>query len=408
VLERVLTVLLGASWVYWLVACWLVRCFFRHYPEVPEPASPEGGGAAPAGSHEAGPPYLPPVSILKPVRGLEAEVYENFESFCRQDYPDYEIIFGVADADDPVVPVIQRLQQVFTRRRITLIVAEPFAPNRKAAMLHHLAGQARHEILVMSDSDMRVTPDYLRRVVAPLADPRVGLVTCPYIGGSALSLPAGLEALHMGVTFLPSVVVARRAVAMRFALGASITLRRADLARLGGFQALSTYLAEDYQIGARVAGLGLRVHLSRYVVTSILGATSFSEQCLREVRWARCSRVSRPREYPGILLTMSTPLALLLALLYGPTPAYGQALAVSLVLRWAAAWLVTSYTGDRVSRRWILWLPLRDVLSALVWVAGGLGRHVVWRGETYALERGGHIRALEPGEEAGEEERVGS
>lgn len=408
-LERALSLLLAASWVYWLVAVWFVRSFFRSHrelddeEELPAPAGGVGRGAPgatagpPAGpAAEADPAFAPPVSVLKPVRGVDAEAYKNFATFCQQDFPEYEILFGVVDPADPVVPMIERLQRDFPERGIRLIVADRAGPNQKASILRRLAAAARHEILVMSDSDMRVTPDYLRRVVAPLADARVGLVTCPYVGEHALSMPAGLEALHMGVSFLPSVVVARRAIAMRFAMGASITVRRADLARIGGFEALTDYLAEDYQLGVRIARLGLRVHLSDYVMMSVIGATTFKEEWQREVRWARCTRVSRPREYPGLLFSFSTPLAGLLAWMSGFTPADEQALIVSLVLRWVVGWLVTGYTGDRVGRRWLIWLPVRDVLSALVWLAGGVGKHVVWRGEIYRLERGGRMRALGP------------
>lgn len=390
-LEKVLAALLGASWVYWLAACWLVRDFFHRAGA--EAGRRAGAEAGPGTSVQ--PSFRPPVSVLKPVRGVDRGAYENFVSHCRQDYPEYEIIFGVAEADDPVVPLIRRLQRDFPERSIRLIVAPPFGPNRKACLLHELVKAARYDVLVMNDSDMRVTPDYLARVVQPLADPKVGLVTCPYVGGDVRSLPAALEALHMGVTFLPSVVVARKAVNMRFALGASITMRRADLERLGGFAALKDYLAEDFQVGYQTASkLGLRVHLSDYIITCVLGDATFHEQWSQELRWMRCNRVSRPREYPGLVLTHSTALAAALALVSGFSEAASQALLVTLVLRWAVAWLVTGYTGDRVSRRYLLWLPVRDILSALVWVAGGLGRRVSWRGEEYRLEPGGKIRPL--------------
>lgn len=398
-LERILTLLLAASWVYWLTALWLTRAFYHAHAR---PASSgAGGSSARAGRLASTGGFTPPVSVLKPVRGLDPGVYENFVSYCRQDYPEYEIIFGVADPADPVIAVVQRLRRDFPNVPIRLVVARPFGANRKAGMLHHLTAQARHEILVISDSDMRVTPDYLRRVVAPLADSRVGLVTCPYVGEQAQSLTAGLEALYMGTTFLPSVMVGRKAVAMRFALGASLAVRRSDLARLGGFAALSDYLAEDYQIGSRMAAAGLRVCLSNYVMRCVLGATTFREQWNREVRWSRCTRVSRPREYPTLLLTFSTPLAALLAWGSGFEPVYRQALVVSLVLRWVVGWLVTGYTGDRVSRRWLVWLPVRDLLTALVWLAAGAGKHVVWRGESYEVLPGGRIRPLGAGRPAG-------
>lgn len=374
-LETLLLLLIAASWLFWLVALWAVWTLLRSQPE-------------------GDPTFSPPVSILKPVRGLDAGAYENFASFCQQNYPDFELLFGIADPEDPAVAVIQRLQRDFRGCTIRLVIGPAFGANRKASLLHHLSTQACHEVLVISDSDMRVTPEYLRRVVAPLANRHVGLVTCPYWGKHALSLAARLEALYMGVTFLPSLAVASRLFHIPGAVGATVALRSKDLAKLGGFAAIADYLADDYELGARVASLGLRVLLSSYVVDSILGSTTFGQQWHRELRWARCTRVSRPREYPGLLLTFSTPLALCLLLISGLAPPAWQALAVSLSLRWLVAWGVIRCVGDQEARRWLIWLPLRDVLSALVWLVAGLGRHITWREERFVLYRDGRMQPL--------------
>jgi len=371
-----LLLLTVASWIYWLIALWLTYIFF-HAP------------AEPAGL------FAPPASVLKPVRGLDAEAYANFASFCRQEYPDYEILFGVADAHDPVISLIHRLQRDFPARSIRLVVAPAFGSNRKASLLHHLAAHARHDVLVASDSDMRVTPGYLRQVVAPLADSNIGLVTCLYHGALLRTFTARLEALYMSTSFLPSALVARKVLGMRFALGASIALRRRDLARIVGFAAIAEHLADDYQIGKRIADLGLQVYLSTYVLTSVLGATSFHDQWAREVRWARCAHISRPLEYPGLLLTFSTPLAVLLLLLTGFAPIAWLTLAVSLALRWIVARRIAGYAGDHEVRRWLFWLPIRDMLSALVWCAGVVGRRVYWRGEWYRLQHDGRLAPQE-------------
>jgi ceramide glucosyltransferase len=339
--------------------------------------------------------FAPAVSILKPVKGLDAQAYRNFASFCQQDYPHFELLFGVSDPEDPVIPVIQRLQHDFPERTIRLLVAPATHANRKASLLHSLVAHAQYGTLVASDSDMRVGPDYLRRVVAPLVDENVGLVTCLYRGRNPVTLTARLEALHMGVTFLPSVLVARRVLNMRFAMGATVALRRSDLARMGGFASVASYLADDYQLGVQIADLGLRVHLSDYIVDSILGPTTFREQWDREVRWAQCSRVSRPAEYPGMLLTFCTPLALILALVAGFDALTSAVLAASLLFRWLVGWWVTAYTDNRATRRWLIWLPLRDALSALVWCVGAVGRYVVWRGEKYVLQPGGRLKPLD-------------
>jgi ceramide glucosyltransferase len=249
-------------------------------------------------------------------------------------------------------------------------------------------------VLVISDSDMRVTPDYLHRVVTPLADEQIGLVTCPYRGRGATSLTARMEALYMGTTFLPLVVIASRLFRVPFAMGSTAVMRQKHLTAAGGFKAIADHLADDYQLGTRIARLGLRVHLSDYVVTSVLGRPSFRQLWDREVRWARCNRVSRPLAYPGLLLTFSTPLALVLLLVGGFGPAGWLALGLSLSLRWLIAWQISGYTSDLGARRSILWLPVRDLLSALVWCAGGVGRTVVWRGERFVLQRDGRMQPL--------------
>jgi ceramide glucosyltransferase len=372
--EAVLLVLVVAGWIYWAVACRLVRAFFR----------------AP---HQAPSGFTPPVSILKPLRGLDPQIYCNFASFCQQDYPDFELLFGVEERDDPVVEVVERLQREHPKRSIQLFVIPATQTNRKASILHGLAAEAHHEILVVSDSDMRVTPAYLRRVVAPLADPAVGLVTCPYRGRDPATLTARLEALYMGVTFLPSVLVGREVLEMRFAMGATVALRRSDLARIGGFAAVADYLADDHQLGAQIARLGLRVCLSDYIVETVLDGTTFREEWDREVRWSHCNWVSRPLEYPGLLLTFTTPFALFYLAASGFDLAGWAVLAVSLLLRWLVAWAVTGYTGNEALRRWFIWLPVRDMLTAVVWLMGAVGRRVVWRGERYILLPDGRLES---------------
>jgi ceramide glucosyltransferase len=375
--EALLLLLLAAGWIYWLFAWWLARRFFRTRPR-------------------ASPGFCPPASILKPVRGIDAQALRNYASFCRQEYPEFELLFGFSDPEDPAVALVRQLQCDFPDTCIRIVTGPVLGPNRKASLLHHLVGQARYDILVISDSDMRVTPDYLQRVVAPLADPTTGLVTCCYRGETSLTLSAGLEALHMGVSFLPSVIVANMVFKLGFGMGATGVVRRSDLIRLGGFKSITDFLADDYQLGARISQLGLKVHLSDYVVAAVLGATRFREQWNREVRWNRCARVSRPWYYPGLLITFITPLALLLTMLSGFATIGWQALLVSLLVRWLVAYLISGYTDDTDSRHWLLWLPIRDLLSAVVWLVGGLGRRIVWRGDKFVLRSDGRMEALQP------------
>jgi ceramide glucosyltransferase len=339
---------------------------------------------------------------LKPVRGLDAQAYQNFSSFCQQNYPNYEVLFGVEDPADPAVPLIERLVTEITGRDIRLIQAEANGANRKAGLLHQLAGQARHEVLVVSDSDMRVTPDYLRSVVVPLADGQNGLVTCSYRGGEAHTLSARLEALHMGVSFLPAVVVAREFLRMRFAMGATLALRRGDVEQIGGFAAVADYLADDYEMAVRIAELGKKIVLSDYVVVSVLGETTFNEQLSREVRWARCNLVNRPLEFPGLLLTYCTTLAVALVLTSGLAEYAWRWLGLALGLRWLTAWMIAGWTGDGESRRWLAWLPVRDLLSTLVWCLGLISSRVTWRGDAYVVYPGGKMEYVEPNRTAGD------
>jgi len=386
-LETCLVVLVALSWLYWWVAWWTARRFFRC-------------------RQRAKPCFTPPVSMLKPVKGLDAEAYQNFASFCRQDYPSFELLFGVADPEDPVVFIVKRLQHDFPEHNIRLVTGPAIGSNRKVSLLHHLTAQAQHEVLVISDSDMRVTPDYLRRVVAPLSDEQIGLVHCPYRASVLLSLAARLEALRMGATFMPSALVASQLLKMPFALGATTALRRRDLARMGGFAAIADYLADDHQLGARIGGLGLRVHLCDYVITSILGETTWSDLWHRELRWERCNWVSSPWGTLGLLVSFSTPLALVLLLTSGFSATGWQALAISLLLRWLVAWRMTVYTGASETRQALIWLPIRDVLSALVWCVAGLGRRIVWRGEVFVLRADGKMYPVPPSE-AGEQKTFG-
>jgi ceramide glucosyltransferase len=373
--ETLLLLLIAAGWIYWLVALWMVRSHFRPRPK-PDPD------------------FAPPVSILKPVKGLDAEAYENYASFCQQDYPDYELLFGMADPDDPAIELVERLKADYPELKIRWAIGHIFGSNRKASLLHNLVGEAQHELLVISDSDMRVKPDYLRRVVAPLARSEVGLVTCPYQGQGARSLVAKLEALHMGTLFLPSVVIASDLFRLPFAMGSTVALRKSDLRRMGGFRAIADHLADDHEVGARIAELGLRVYLSDYVTISFLNNASFQELWQRELRWNRCIRVCEPAANAGLPITFTTPLALLLLPVSGFSLPGWLALAFTLALRYLVAWMITGYTGDTETRHWLHWLPLRDCLSLATWSAGLVGRQVAWRGEWYYLQADGRMTAL--------------
>ncbi|MCX8033172.1 MAG: bacteriohopanetetrol glucosamine biosynthesis glycosyltransferase HpnI [Thermoleophilia bacterium] len=374
-MDKLVFILPVASCIYLLIACVWVREFFVSKRNLQFPAD-----------------FAPPVSILKPVKGVDAGAYENFASFCQLDYPRYEILFGVADPNDPVVSVIERLKDDFPHIQMRLLAGIPQRlPNPKASTLSVLSKEAAYDILVISDSDIRVKPEYLRKVVSPLVDPSVGLVTCAYRGVSPITLTAKLEALYMGLTFLPEVVVARRFLDMRFALGATMAIRKQDLEKVGSWDASGHYLAEDSRVAVLVAESGKKVLLSHYICDTYLGSTTWDEQWHREVRWARTNRVNRPREYPGIILTFAIPLAVVLLPVAPRSVVSWAIVAATLLVRLLTAWLIAGYTESRFLRRMLYLLPLRDFLSALVWCAGLGGRKVKWRGQTLRLAKDGRI-----------------
>jgi ceramide glucosyltransferase len=331
------------------------------------------------------------VSIIKPVRGLDFEARENFISHCEQAYPDYEVLFGVASADDTAVPLILELQRRYGPQRVQLVVAPHEAPNPKAGLLDALARRARHDLIVLTDSDVRMPPDGVARAVEPLADPSVGMVTLLYRGGRAESLPAVMEALGMDAEFMPQTLVARQVLRKSFALGPGNAIRRDALDRIGTFRAISHYLADDYQLGFHVGAQGYKVEVGRVVISAVLGRTTLKTWASREARWARTIRMSRPAQYPGLLFTFSTPLALIAAL----TTGWWIGLAGSLAVRWYVGWKMTQWMDDRPTARWLWVLPLRDLWSPLFWIAGMFGKHVSWRGRTFRVVDG-VLREREP------------
>jgi ceramide glucosyltransferase len=334
--------------------------------------------------------YTPGVSVLKPVRGIDFGSYENFASFCRQDYPGYEILFAANDNADLAVPLIQRLMADFPERRIRLLVgAEHLGANRKVNNLARLAQEAQHEILVLSDGDVRVGPNYLREVVAPFADGGIGAVTCFYRAMAEKNLGAEIEAIGAASDFFAGVFVANGMEGMSFALGASIATTKRWLGKIGGFAAFADMLADDYELGNRIAKAGGRVVLSREVVWTMYPAQTARGFWDHQLRWARTVRLCRPASYFGLLLTHGLPWALLAAIV-APTGWIGAAyLLAYLVLRLGMAWTVGVWgVRDDVLRRKFWLVPLRDVLNFGVWLASFASNRITWGGEEYALRKG--------------------
>ena len=337
--------------------------------------------------------FTPPVTVLKPVHGVDEEAYENFSSFCRQDYPTYQIVFGVLDPNDPVIPVIKRLIHNFSSHRIQLVVnPHRCGTNLKVSNLQNMLPEAAHEWLVITDSDMRVTPDYLRRVVPLLQDDKVGLVTCPYRGTRPRSLAAVLEALHMSCDFMPSVLVARRLQAMRFAFGSTLALHRSILQAIGGFEGIADYVADDCELGYRVAQAGYAVCLAPYVVHSVLGDIRFIEMFKRRLRWARTNRVCEPKGWAGVFLTYGTALALLLLVASSFSRLGWVVFGMTLAMRLLTAFLIAGcYLGDENLPLFFWMLPINDVLGLLIWALSWLGSNITWRGTILRVRRGGKM-----------------
>lgn len=320
-----------------------------------------------------------PVSILKPVRGLDAGLREAIRSHTVLQ-GDYEFLCGVSQPNDPAIAMLREFY------RVRVVDSDTPAANGKVGVLIDLAAAAQHPILVVNDADIRVQPDYLARVTSPLADPRVGLVTCLYrVTGATFA--ARFEGLGVATDFAPSALVARLLGVNEFGMGSTLAFRRADLDRIGGFAAIADYLADDYQLGHRLHSLGLKCVLSDVVVETHLGG-DWREVWQHQVRWARTIRVSRFGGYLGLPLTNATLWAVMAAA-FGRIDLAALLLGLRLVMALASGWGVLR-SRDAVRLLWLV--PLRDLFGFAVWVAGLGGHSVVWRGQSLRLDREGKIR----------------
>ena len=347
-------------------------------------AAAQWGRRRAAGNHAA----LPPLSILKPVHGRDPRFWEAICSHAAQDYPEFEILFGVSDPQDPALPDIERLQRKFPHRAIAVHTIVTDAPNTKVGVLAALAGRARYPLLLVNDSDIMAEPGYLRAVAAPLADPAIGLVTCLY-RAEAESWASRSEALGIATEFAPSVLVARLLGVAEFALGSTMVFRAAALRQIGGFESIAGYLADDYQLGRRIVGLGYRIEFAPVVVATSLGGESWIQTWRHQLRWSRTIRVSRPAGYYGYAVTHATLWALV-AFAAHQWWAGAAALAVRMI---AGVAVGSGILEDRQVARWFWLIPLRDLFGFAVWLAGAFGRHVEWRDRGLRLDPDGRIQA---------------
>jgi len=338
--------------------------------------------------------YSPPVSILKPVRGVDREAYENFASYCRLDHPEYEIIFAVADPDDPAVPVIEKLQADFPRCAVRLIRgAERIGTNRKVNSLCRLVQEAKYDLMVMSDSDVRVDPDYLKVVAPPFADPQVGAVTGFYRCMTAGSVAADLDALGMYLDSAPGALVARRLEGkMQFAFGWTMATTKKHLSEIGGWEAMANYHSDDFELGNRIARRGYRVELMRKAVWMVFPQETIGQFFRHELRWSIGLKNVRPTGYRWLVLTHGLPWALVAAAFAARAGWGGIAAAhliAYLVLRLGLAWTTGAWgLGDAGAGKKLWLVPLRDAINFAAWVGGFFSERILWRGISYRVKNG--------------------
>jgi ceramide glucosyltransferase len=367
-----------SSSIYYLICLWSAIAFLRQ---------PKAAGTA----------YLelPPVSILKPLKGIDPNIYDGFRSHCVQDYVAYEIIFGVSDADDPAVASVRQLQREFPNVEIQLVVCTgKLGANVKVSNLEQMMRSARYQHMIVNDSDIKVERDYLRRVIGPLGDPRVGVVTCLYRGIAAATLASRFESLGISADFCPGVLVARQIEGgMRFGLGSTLAFRRADLERAGGFKAFVDFLADDYELGRRIADLGFEVRLSDVVVETHLPAYDLGGFWSHQLRWARGVRDARAGGYAGLIFTFGVMWALL-GLIASQGAAWSWVVAgVVMFLRIAVPLVVGRVVlQDRQVLKSLWLIPFRDLIGVAVWAVSFAGHTVTWRGDRFRLKNGRLIR----------------
>jgi ceramide glucosyltransferase len=333
---------------------------------------------------------LEPISILKPLAGLDDALESNLRTFFAQDYPDFEILFAVREAHDPALAVVRQLQQEHPQIRTELFVTgEPPYPNAKVFSLDLMLSKAANDLVVMSDSDIRVTPTLLRTVAAEFQDPALGVATCPYRAVPGESIWSRLEATGMNTDFIAGMLVARMLEGVKFAVGPTIAARRHVLQAIGGFDRLKEYLAEDFMMGKLAAEAGHGVILSSYVIEHHIGNSSFHQNLTHRLRWVRSTRRSRPAGYIGQLFTMPLPIAVALLI---ANHHWWPISALAIVIRLVAAYMM-SRKVLRARLNWLL-LPVEDFFGLFCWIAGFWGKTIHWRGRDYLLFSDGTFKPL--------------
>lgn len=366
-----------ASGIFYVIEIWSASQFFRPRPPVR-------------------PPFQPPVTVLKPLKGVDVQLYENLATFCRQIYPEFEIICGVADADDPAIEVVRRLQRDFPQVALSLVVdGRVYGTNYKVSNLHNMYRHAKHDVIVLADSDIRVGPEYLAHVVEPLRNRKVGVSTCLYRAINTGGLPTLVESLFINTDFANLVMLARKVEKASYAFGATIAMRREVLEEIGGFLPIANLLADDYEVGYRAFQRGYVNELSTEVVDTVLSVSSWKRLYDHQLRWARTYRVNRPGGYFGSILTHGTFWALLNVVTNGFSPLSCAVSGALLTLRYvAAARMAWTHLRTDHSLAALALVAPKDLFVTAVWFAAFAGNTVVWSGHRFEVNHGGEMLDL--------------
>lgn len=344
-----------------------------------------------SGASEPG--ELLPVSIMIPLHGADFNAYQNYIELCSQDYPEYQVLFGVRDSRDSSVPIVTKLISDFPDRDIALVISDKtVGQNLKVSNLENMLARVKHEQIVIVDSDIRVSCDYLRKVLAPLSDPRVGLVTCLYRAAEAPDFAAKLEAVGITAEFAAGVLMAWMLEGVKFALGSTMATTRSRLEAIGGFHALADYLADDFMLGNLIQREGYEIRLSHHVVETVMPPAGFQGMMRHQMRWARSTRISRPLGYLGLILTYGTALALVNVAVDRTSATSLLLLATTLVIRLTMGWMIgVHWLGDKILKKYFWLVPVRDLLSFLIWCLSWVGKRVEWRGRLFEVARDGKM-----------------
>lgn len=341
---------------------------------------------------------LPPVTLLKPLNGADADLHANLASFCAQAYPTFQIVFGVADSTDPAVGVVRRLQREFPAVDIELVIdAGTYGPNLKVSNLHNIYARAKHDIVLVADSDIRVAPHYLRRIAAEFDDPGVGLTTCLYRGVVRGGLPAVVEALCVNTDFVPMVMLARVVERPSYAFGSTIAMRRAVLDASGGFLPLVNYLADDYHLGNRIVTQGHRLTVSAMLVDTVMNTETWRAVLVHQVRWARTQRVCRPLGYFGSVLTHGTLWASVNLVCHRfSAGALALALLIFALRTLTAKGICQRYVGVNLRAEETLLVLIKDLFTSAIWLSAFLGSTVRWGGRRLRIMKDGRMVEVAP------------